>query len=114
MNEYHSLLSIAVFPSINDSESFGVSVLEASACEVPIVASRIGGLPEVVQDGITGILVPPKDEAALAEAIEKLVLNAELRSKLGKAGRRFVQQNYELTSSVAKMTKQYREILGID
>ena len=114
VNKYHSQFSIAVFPSINDSESFGVSVLEASACEVPVVASKIGGVPEVVQDGITGILVSPKDEMVLAEAIEKLVLNADLRSKMGKAGRKFVQQNYELKSSVAKMTIQYREILGIN
>lgn len=113
VNHYHQQLSIAVFPSINDSESFGVAALEASSCAVPVVASKIGGLPEVVQDKVTGILVPPKDEIALAEAIEKLVMDSNLRSTMGKAGRLFVSQNYELQAMVAIMISHYRQILKI-
>ena len=113
VNKYHSQLSIAVFPSIYDSESFGVAVLEASACQVPVIASRIGGLTEVVQDGITGILVPPRDEVALAEAIEKLVLDKSLRKRMGQAGRIFVKQKYELIACVNLMVKVYKDVTGI-
>lgn len=113
VNKYHSQLSIAVFPSVYDSESFGVAVLEASSCRVPVIASRIGGLTEVVQDGITGILVPPRDEVALAEAIEKLVLDKLLRKRMGQAGRIFVKQKYELIACVNLMVKVYKDVISI-
>jgi len=112
VNRYHAQLAIAVFPSIYASESFGVAVLESSATGVPVIASKIGGLSEVVKDGITGILVPPKDEVALAEAIEKLVMDEHLRRTMGNAGRMFVMQNYELESTVEIMKEQYFKILN--
>lgn len=114
VNQFHSQLAIAVFPSIYESESFGVAVLESSASGVPVIASNVGGLPEVVKDGITGILVPRADEVALAEAIEKLILNEDLRRKMGRAGREYVIQNYELKSTVEIMKEQYCKILNLD
>jgi len=111
VNMYHSQLSIAVFPSIFESESFGVAVLESSACQVPVVASRIGGLSEVVDDGITGLLVPPQDENALAEAIAKLVMDKPLRERMGEAGRKFVQQKYELKSCIDLMVTIYENVI---
>ncbi len=76
-------------------ESFGVSVLESSACEKPVVVSKVGGLPEVVKDGITGIIVEPHNIQATAVAIEKLVLDVNLRKQFGKQGREMVKGKYD-------------------
>lgn len=68
INNYHNSLTISVIPSLR--ESFGVSAVESSACEVPVIASKVGGLPEIIEDGVTGLLVPPGDENKLMDAIE--------------------------------------------
>ena len=86
-----------------DSESFGVAVLEASACEVPVVVSDAGGLPEVVVHGETGLVVPRNDPAALAEALRRLIEQPALRQRLGRAGRERVLQHYEWQHSVDRM-----------
>jgi glycosyltransferase involved in cell wall biosynthesis len=76
-----------VFVLSSRSEGLPVSVLEAMAAELPVVASDVGGLAELVVDGETGLLVPPGDEAALAEALTRLVQDRDLRRSLGAAGR---------------------------
>jgi glycosyltransferase involved in cell wall biosynthesis len=77
---------VFVFPSVWD-EPFGIPVAEAMAAGLPVVASRVGGIPEIVADGETGMLVEPDDASALAAALEQLVNDAELRARLGEAGR---------------------------
>ena len=62
-----------------DDESFGVAILEASACAKPVIVSRVGGLPEVVEDNVTGFIVPSKNEKTAADAIENLILNEDFR-----------------------------------
>jgi len=109
--DYHNKLDIYIAVSINDNESFGVSILEASACEKPVIVSSVGGLNEVVMEGITGLVVPPKDEIATANAIEKFILDANLRKKMGQAGRRFVQENYELDKNVQSMIQIYESVV---
>ena len=79
--EYLNKLDIYCAPSL--SESFGVAVLEASACELPVVTSNVGGLPEVVIQNKTGFLVPPKNEIILAEKILKLILDENKRKEFG-------------------------------
>ena len=96
-------MDIYVAASRLDSESFGVAVLEASACALPVVVSDVGGLPEVVADGVTGLVVPRDDPAALAAALERLVADAGLRRAFGEAGRARVQQQYDWTQSVDRM-----------
>lgn len=86
-----------------DSESFGVAVLEASACELPVVVSDAGGLPEVVADRETGIVVPRENVGALTDALEVLITQEPLRRQYGKAGRVRVQDRYEWRSSVERM-----------
>ncbi len=103
--EYQEL-DILVNPS--RFESFGVSALEASACGVPVIASRAGGLTEVVVDGSTGLLVPPEQPNELGEAIKKLVLDKGLRVMLGANGREFVLKNYKIESSIDNMIKHYQ------
>ena len=83
---YYRAADVFVLPSY--SESFGIVNLEAMACGVPIVASKIGGIPDVVKDGENGLLVPPKDERALADAIIYLLENDDIREKMGKNGRK--------------------------
>lgn len=90
-----------------DSESFGVAVIEASSCELPVVVSDAGGLPEVVRDGITGIVVPRENVDALTEALRRLVLDADQRSAMGAAGRTFVRQEFEWDSCVDRMLACY-------
>jgi glycosyltransferase involved in cell wall biosynthesis len=82
-------------PSRLDSESFGVAVIEASACALPVVVSDVGGLPEVVRDGQTGLIVPRDDVPALQAALKRLVLDASLRERLGRGGRAHVEREYE-------------------
>ena len=108
---YHNMLDIAVFPSIEDSESFGVAVLEASACEKPVIASNVGGFPEVVEDGVTGFLVPPKDEVILANAIDKLLYDERLRRELGENGRQNVIKKYLVKDNVKQMVNIYNDIM---
>jgi L-malate glycosyltransferase len=107
IQQCHNMLDIAVYVSTLDSESFGVSVIESSACEKPVIVSRVGGLTEVVNENVSGIVVPPRNAESTAEAIEKLLLNTELRLKMGSAGRQRVKDNYEWNACVDKMIRHY-------
>jgi L-malate glycosyltransferase len=106
---YHNMISVYVALSIIDSESFGVAILEASACEKPVVVSKVGGLPEVVENGVTGFVVPPQQPEAAAAKIEKLVLDKELRVKMGQAGRERVTKLYRWTENVKQMISIYQK-----
>jgi len=75
-------------------EGFGISLVEASACGLPVVAGNSGGIPDAVRDGETGFLVPPEDPAALAAAISRLLADSGLASRIGAAGRRAVETYY--------------------
>lgn len=88
-------------------EGFGVSAIEASAMELPVIASNIHGIPDVVLDGETGILVPAADSRALATAVSRLVADASLRAKMGAAGRAYVERNYNWTENAALMEGLY-------
>lgn len=80
--------TVFCLPSLQ--EGFGIVFLEAMAAELPVVACRVAAIPEVVQDGVTGLLVPPRDPAALAAEIERLIADPELARRLGREGRRRV------------------------
>ncbi len=107
-----ALNGLDVFVAPSRRESFGVSVLEASACALPVVASAVGGLPEVVQHGATGLLVPPGDVAALAAALNTLADDAALRLSMGSAGRQMVQARYAWPACVAQMMAVYDQVLA--
>jgi len=109
--DYYNMLDIYVALSINDSESFGVAILEASACEKPVVVSNIGGLPEVVDNNITGFIVQPKNENEAADAIIKLIQDETLRKSFGKQGREKVKKHFEWNENVNQMINIYKELL---
>lgn len=96
-------LDIYVALSRLDSESFGVAVIEASACALPVLVSDAGGLPEVVLDGRTGMVVQRDDPAAAAQGLRTLVQDEDLRTRMGLAGRELVQERYEWASCVQRM-----------
>jgi glycogen synthase len=95
----------AVFCCPSVYEPFGLINLEAMACEAPVVASAVGGILEVVEDGKTGLLVPPAQPAALAQAITRVLDNPDLARDMGKAGRRRVEEKFSW-ASVAERTEQ--------
>jgi D-inositol-3-phosphate glycosyltransferase len=88
---YYAAADLTVLPSYY--ESFGMVALEAMACGSPVIASRVGGLVTTVRDGVTGFLVPDGDVGALAERIETLVTDPELRWRLGREGVRWAAQH---------------------
>lgn len=98
-------------PSILDSESFGVAVIEASACRRPVVVSNVGGLPEVVIDGITGFVVPARESDILSQKLTQLILNEKLRMQMGEAGEQLVREKYEWGYCVELMETIYKSIL---
>jgi L-malate glycosyltransferase len=105
MPAFYGSLDIFINPS--RSESFGVSILEASACGLPVVASDVGGIPEVVMNGETGLLVPSEDSESLAAAILRLSTDAELRASMGSAGRSFVRKKYSIELALLRMNEIY-------
>lgn len=108
--DYHNQLSIAVY--VSKVESFGVSILESSACEKPVVVSDAGGLPEVVENDVTGFIVKANDIEATTDAIEKLILDKELREKFGKAGRVRVKDKFNWQKNVNHMINIYNQIVS--
>ncbi|MCK5216663.1 MAG: glycosyltransferase family 4 protein [Methanosarcinales archaeon] len=88
---YYRAADVFCLPSVMKHEIFGIVNLEAMACSVPIVASKIGGVPDVVRDGENGLLIPPRDSDALADAITYLLENEDIREKIGKNGRKKVE-----------------------
>ncbi|MDE2127176.1 MAG: glycosyltransferase [Armatimonadetes bacterium] len=96
-----------IYVALSRSESFGVAVLEASACGLPVVVSNVGGLPEVVRDGETGVVCAAEDVDAAAAAIAGLAADPERRAAMGAAGRRWVCDAYSWPASVDKMMAVY-------
>ena len=107
------LLSAAdVFLLPSAQESFGLAALEAMACEVPVVASRVGGLPEVVEHGVSGFLHAPEDLAGMAESTLRLLTDADLHRRAAAAARETARRNYCDSKIVPVYEAYYREILG--
>ena len=97
--------------SILDSETFGVAAVEASACGIPIVATSVGGLPEVIDSEKTGIIVPPKNVQATAIALDRLISDKNLRIEMGKNGRRKVEKNYNWSVNIEQMINLYSQTI---
>jgi glycosyltransferase involved in cell wall biosynthesis len=94
-------------------EGLGVSLLEAQAAGLPVVACRAGGIPEAVADGASAWLVPPGNAVALAGALVQLLQNHDRRHAMGEAGRAHVAQNFSIDAMVSGNLAVYRELLEL-
>ena len=103
------IIDIVVMPSIQ--ESFGIVSLEAMAMKVPVIATNVGGLPEAIEDGKTGIIVPPKDIDSLENAIKYLIENPQIRKIMGRAGRKRVADKFSIKSNVKMTEEVYLNVL---
>jgi len=104
MSELLAISDVLLLPS--ELESFGLVALEAMACEVPVIATRVGGVPEVVRDGIDGYLYEVGDVQAMAEGCLSVLNNPEVRHHLGKAARERATRHF----SASKIVLQYEDL----
>lgn len=103
--------SLDVLVSSSHLETFGRVLIEAMALSKPVVATAVGGVPEVVSDGEVGYLVPPGDAAAMAERISQLVADANLRRQMGRKGFERVLRNYDIRVITKRWEDLYEELL---
>jgi glycosyltransferase involved in cell wall biosynthesis len=103
-------LTIALLPSLREAQ--GISILEAMALRRPVVAAAVGGIPEVITDGLDGLLVPPADPAALAAAVVRLIRDPGLRERIGEAGYRTVADRFSIDAQVRRVEEVYDEELA--
>ncbi|MFI4967239.1 MAG: glycosyltransferase [Gammaproteobacteria bacterium] len=102
--------SVSVLPSL--SEGISNTLLESMAAGVPVVATRVGGTPEVIQDGEHGLLTPPGDPQAIADAIHTVLGDPALAARLGANGRRRVMEEFSFEAVVRRTEELYRELLA--
>lgn len=113
VNDIHSFYAAAdifILPSL--SEGLPLTLLEAMATARPVVATRVGGIPEVVTDGVDGLLVPSDDINALAAALDRLITNHDLAAQLAAAGRRRVVADFDLDRTIDRLVAFYRALMS--
>jgi glycosyltransferase involved in cell wall biosynthesis len=109
MPAYYASASILALPSL--MEATNIAALEAMACGLPVVATAVGGMPEVIEDGVSGRLVPPRNPASMAEAIISLLRNDDLRRSMGAAARRRIEQRFAWPGIAERTVAFYREVI---
>ena len=92
-------------------ENLPIAILEAMAAALPVVATRVGGVPEVVVDGETGLLVEPEDAAGLAEALDRVASDEAFRQRLGQAGATRIVEHFDARSMARQMVELYRKLV---
>jgi len=108
--EYYKSSHVIVLPSTTVQEGFGMVLIEGNACEKPVIGTKVGGIQYVIKDGENGLLIPPKNLGALADAIIKLLNNEDLAKKMGKDGRRLVEEKYTWKRATEMTEKVYGEV----
>ena len=87
-------------------------LIEANACGTPVIGSEVGGIKYVIGDGETGVLVPPGDPVALADAITRILEDEELAARMGSNGRRMVMKNYTWDKSARMTERVFEEVIS--
>ena len=100
-------LDVAVLPSYREAQ--GLAILEAMALRRPVVATQVGGVPEMIENGRTGLLVPPRDATALAAAIVRILTDHPLADMVARAGHDFVHANFSVEHMVDAVSAIYEE-----
>lgn len=103
VREADAMVLPSIVTSTNKQEGIPVALMEALAAERPVVATAISGIPELIEDGVTGLLAPERDAAALADALERLYTDCELGTKLGAAGREKVMRDFHLSTNTGRL-----------
>lgn len=103
-----SSADLLVMPSTN--EGFGISIVEAMALSIPVVGTRVGGVMEVMKDGVTGLLVPPGDPGAIAGACIDILKRPDRARAIGQAGRERAKRLFDTGESIRNFRELYREI----
>lgn len=114
VREILSKSDIFVMPSVYESESFGVAAAEALAMRVPVIASNIGGVPEIVRNHETGLLVAARNHKAIAEACLFLMKNRHIRTTMGIAGRNLIVDEYSWQDSIKTMSAIYLSMVNVN
>ncbi len=107
---YYSAADIFAFPGIR--ESFGMVYIEAQSCGLPVVAFDTAGVPQAVRNGKTGLLVPENDAAAFADAMQRLLLHAGLRRRMGRQASAYVRQHHDLDRNYRKMEHKLAAVVS--
>lgn len=103
---------LGIFAQPSRSEGLGLTIVQAMAAGRPVVATRVGGIPEVVVDGETGLLVPPEDPGALAAALRRLLADPALARRLGDAGRRRAREHFSARRMAQQTAAMYGELVA--
>jgi len=103
-------LDVFVFPSLQ--EALGTAILEAMAMKRPVVATRVGGIPQIVEEGRSGFLVQPGDSVAISEKVVFLLRHPELGKEMGTWGRKFVEAHYDNRLMVERLIRLYHELIA--
>jgi glycosyltransferase involved in cell wall biosynthesis len=103
-------LDVLVHPA--EMEGLGVVLLQAAASRLPVVAAAAGGIPEIVRSGVNGILVPPRDPGAIADAVVKVLNNQGMARSMGEAGRRIVEEEFSTAAMAEGNLGVYRDVVG--
>lgn len=109
VSEAFNKMDVAVFPSA--AESFGVAAVEAQSCGVATIVSNVGGLPEATKPGKSSIVIEPKNALQIAEAIEKLYYDKDLREKMGEYGRKYVLEKFNVNDNFNYVDEVYKKII---
>jgi glycosyltransferase involved in cell wall biosynthesis len=111
--DVYSLLRLSdvfVLPSL-EREGLGIALIEAMASGLPVIGTRLGGIPEVIEEGVTGLLCVPGDSIELADAMKKLISDSTLREKMGHAGRKIYEEKFTVEGMIRNIESLYEKLV---
>lgn len=110
LQQWLGCIDVLVHPAL--MEGLGISLIQAAACGIPLIASRAGGMPEIVRDQLNGLLIEPGDLAGLQQALKRLINEPHTRQRMGKAGRQLVEQEFSIEQMVLGNLAVYQDLIS--